>query len=215
MRVAVITPCLAPTRDFIRLLDESATRSGIDLIPHGIGRQFSDWRTMLVAETIPEMRRLSSDYSHVLYVDGRDSLFVAPLSEIVAKYKLGGSPRCVISSDDQFPSRKIHVNAGGYLAEIEFMVNLWLRLEHKYPNEGDYQNWLQNEWPIEGMGCDTESQIFQSVEAGVVTGFGRVINPFTGQTPCILHFRGGYSDPERGREHRILPVLEQLYGAIS
>jgi hypothetical protein len=91
-RVAVITPCLAPDRNYIRLLDESATRMGIELIPHGIGITFGGWSNMLISQTVPEMKRLSKEYSHVLYVDGRDSLFIAGLDEIVSKYRLAGEP---------------------------------------------------------------------------------------------------------------------------
>lgn len=216
MKLCVITPCLAETRDFIRLLDESCYRFGIDLKPHGIGRQFSDWRTMLIAETLPSMRELSKDYSHVLYVDGRDSIFVSDLGEIIQKYCQVGSPPCFMSHDCHFPGVSVQLNAGGYMGEIPFIVEMWTRLANEYGAEdANYQNWVNDAYPIEGLVCDWQCRIFQSINNEPTIKQGRVYNMRSGQMPCILHFRGGYSDPVHGREVRIKPVIEKLYGVSA
>lgn len=213
MKLAVITPCLAPDRSFIHLLDASATRMGIPLIPHGVGQVFTGWCNMLIAHTVPEMIRLADEYSHVLYVDGRDSVFVGGQDEIEEKYRVAGSPPCFMGSDYQWPSTQegVRINAGGYIAEIKYMVGVWTRLASRH-SSGDYQQWILNEWPVDGIVCDQSCSVFQSVEGELLTMTQRVVNQGSGELPCVLHFRGGYCDPTTGREERIRPVLEQLYG---
>ena len=212
MKLTVITPCIAPTRNYIRLLDESAKRQGIELDTFGIGQPFVDWRHMLLTYTVPEMKRLHNEgVTHVLYVDGRDSLFVAPLAEIMRKYHELDAPACLMSADDQAPL-EAKVNAGGYVGELDYLIDLWTGLALRHTDDADYQNWLWKEWPVQGITCDVTCAIFQSVDGGVATNGGRFVNTVTGSHPCVLHFRGGYSDPVTGREHRIKPVLEALYG---
>lgn len=187
-------------------------RMGITLVPHGIGRTFCGWGNMLIEHTLPEMQRLRREgMTHVLYVDGRDVIFIAGLAEIMENYEGLGKPAILFSHDDQVPGETWRVNAGCWMGEIEELGQLWTRLSHEYPNDNNPQNWMWNARP--DVAVDTACRIFQSVEGGVATNDGRVINVVTGTKPCILHFRGGYCDPVTGREARIKPVLEQLYGA--
>jgi len=212
MKITAITPCLASTRDFIRMLDASAYRHGIELRPFGIGKPFVDWRHMLMEHTVPVMKGLAgAGLTHVLYVDGRDSVFMCGMEEIVEKYQALGAPPCLMSHDDPIP-RDTRVNAGGWLAEIEFMVATWETLAATHGDDGDYQNWLWRAWPVAGIACDTGCQVFQSIDEGIgiASNRGRFVNVVTGSQPCVLHFRGGYADPVNGREHRIRPVMEAL-----
>jgi len=202
VKIAVVTAACYPSRDRIHLLDGSAHRQGIELIPFGLGVQFANWRQMLMTQTLPTMRKMRRDFTHFLYVDACDSLFVASLDEIAAKYERAGEPQLFISGDTDRPQSNAFrftgkppwkfLNAGGFISEGIFFVDL---MEHlaKFTSDGDYQNWLINAWPIPGALIDEECSVFQSMNdhSSVIAIPPRVVNGLTGQWPCILHFRGG------------------------
>jgi hypothetical protein len=103
------------------------------------------------------------------------------------------------------------LNAGSYITPIEPWVAIMERLAEKYPDEGNYQVWLEKDWPILGCFLDHDCEIFQSMDGRCVEPVGkRVINTVTKCWPCILHFRGGYCDPVTGRDERIRPWVEAL-----
>ena len=223
MKLAVITPCLYPSQERIHLLLESAYRNNVKLIPYGVGCQFVDWKNMMMEHTIPAMmRREREGCTHVLYVDGIDSIFVSGIEEIVAKYERLGSPSCLMSGDPDRPhfntfgflGRKpwAYLNAGGFIGKISHFVPIAEFLAQKYSDDADYQNWFIREWPIEGFSLDYDCSIFQSMngEPYLRPIGNRLFNAVTGTVPSILHFRGGYCDPETGRESRIIPVLKEM-----
>lgn len=230
MNLAVITPCVYPDMRPIHYLTESCSRHNIELRPHGVGQPFADWRSMLVRYTLPHMRELSGDgFSHVLYVDGVDTMFVAGLDEIIAKFlrifRRNGGSRCLMSADRDIPigirpdkwegygiDPWRYLNAGAYIAEIKFMVKLWEDLERVFEQEGNYQRWLELSWPIDFLSLDYHCEIFQSMDGhpSVIPNGNRVLNAVTGNWPCVLHFRGGYCDPRTGRDERMKPWVEAL-----
>lgn len=224
MNLAVVTTACYPTRDRIHLLDKSAIRQKMRLDAFGIGVQFSNWKQMLLEQTLPSLEEYAKTYSHVLYVDAADTLFVGSLPEILAKYERFGSPPCFMSSDLDIPTVNTDsfkgplpwrfLNAGGFITKIEYFVGLMKVLSTKYSDDGDYQNWLIREWPIPGMFLDHECTIFQSMcgHPAILPFGARVLNSVTGSWPCVLHFRGGYSDPQTGRDERMIPWCKQLWG---
>jgi hypothetical protein len=210
----------------IHYLVESCERQGIDLIPHGVGKVFAGWANTMYFHTLEAMREfLAEEYTHVLQVDGVDSIIICPLSEIIAKYVSYGAPPCLMSSDcEAYPPhlcttftgdmRWKYLNAGCFITEIQYYLELIEKLHALYPNEGNNQAWLVQQWPIDGMVLDHSCDVFQSMDHTVQyeISCGRLINTETGGRPCVLHFRGGYSSPENGRDDRMTPVVEQLYG---
>ena len=223
MKLAVITPCLYPSQERIHLLLESAYRNNVAIIPYGVGYQFVDWKNMMMEHTIPAMmRRESEGCTHVLYVDGIDSIFISGLDEIVAKYERLGSPPCLMSADSDKPQFNTfgflgrrpwaYLNAGGFIAEINNFTSTVDYLARKYADDADYQNWFIRAWPLNGFTLDHECSIFQSMngEPYLRAMGNRLLNPVTGTFPSILHFRGGYCDPETGRESRIKPILKEM-----
>jgi len=217
MNIVVTTAALYPDRSRIHLLDESANRCGIPLEPFGIGKPYSNWRQMLMEDTLVALDSFGTEFSHVLYVDAADSLFLAPMEEIIWKYEDYGSPPLLISADSPSPILDKHygVNAGGFIAEIQFFTELMRRLSRIFVDEGDYQTWLNRSGKIDGMWVDHARQIFQSMDEchlSIQAVGRRVVNTVTAQWPCVLHFRGGYSDPHTGRDYRLLPWCEKLWG---
>ena len=226
MNLAVITACAYHNRRMIHFLEESCAKQEIALMPYAIGEIFRDWSHMIYEMTRPELLRLKADgYTHFLALDGVDSIVVSQLGEFVAKYENYGSPKCLMSAEcEMYPAGGVdnftgvtrwkYLNGGGYIAEITYFVELLERLRAKYPDEGNYQAWFVRDWPIDGMVLDAGCEIFQSMPGDLkyeVDG-GRLLNLETHSVPCVLHFRGGYVDPHTGRDERMRPVWEQLYG---
>lgn len=226
MKLAVITCCAYQNRRMIHFLEESCAKQEIPLIPYAVGEIFQGWSHMMYAMTIPELRMLRADgHTHFLAVDGVDTIIVSCLEEIVGKYERYGSPPCLMSAEcEMYPAggqdlfvgdtRWKYLNAGCYIAEIDYFVDLIERLHAKHSEEGNYQAWFVREWPIEGVALDVNCKIFQSMPGDLNYKIenGRLFNLETMTVPCILHFRGGYVDPHLGRDERMQPVWDELYG---
>lgn len=218
MKLAVITAALYPDVSRIHYLADSAQRNNVVLQPFGIGARFGNWKEMLLKYTLPTMATLAeSGYTHALYVDGSDSMFIGGIQEIVSKFGRLGSPACLMSGDPDPP----FINAGGFLTDIPYFVQLMSSLPEKYGHDGDYQNWIVKyvaEQGLNGLGYDMlvdhECSIFQSIieSPSVIQVGGRMVNTITGQWPCVLHFRGGYSCPDTGRDYRMKPYFDSLFG---
>ena len=222
MNLAVIAPCVYPSLGKVHYLHDSCKRYGVDIKFHGVGQPYADWRSMLVRYTLPHMRELLGEgYSHVLYMDGIDSLFVAGTAEIVAKYERTGAPSILFSGDSDIPLSHSenwigkapwkYPNAGGYIGILSSIISLWERLSEQNPDEGNYQRWVE-QCGFERISIDHDCLIFQNMDGhpSVMPNGCRVLNAVTATYPCILHFRGGYCDPETGRDERMKPWVEAL-----
>ncbi len=222
MNLAVITPCLYPDTARIHYLIDSCAKHNVSLSFHGRGEVFGGWSAMLMRYTLPHMRSLAEQgYSHVLFVDAIDSLFVAGINEIAAKYeRLCGDHSTLISGDSDPTPRGVYIdpgpwkylNGGGYITPIAPWVCMIENLHELYPEEGNYQVWLEKHWPLPDSYVDYDCKIFQPMDGNpaVMPVGGRVLNALTGSWPCILHFRGGYCDPVTGRDERMKPWVEAL-----
>jgi len=222
MNLAVIAPCVYPSTDRVHYLRDSCAKHGVDIKFHGVGEPYADWRSMLLRYTIPHMRQLwQEDYTHVLYVDGIDSLFLAGIAEIQAKYERMDSPAILFSGDSDIPlsgSQNWHQigpwkypNAGGYIGALPSLIVMWEDLERKNTEEGNYQRWIEN-WKLHRVRIDDRCEIFQAMDGhkAVMPCGERILNAVTGTWPCILHFRGGFCDPVSGRDERMEPWVEEL-----
>ena len=225
MKLAVITPCIYPNMFPIHYLLQSCQNHGVPIQTYGVGKQYADWRNMLEHHTIPHMNNLVQDgYTHVLYVDGIDSLFVAGLTEVATKYTRAGSPTILMSADSDPPRGLVqdkfyllgpwkYLNAGGYIGSIPHIIKMWKQLSEDFPDEGNYQRWLEISYPSpHPLYLDVGCEIFQPMDGNTsVMPMGRrVLNTITNSWPCILHFRGGYCDPKTGRDERMKPWVDAL-----
>lgn len=226
MKLAVITCCAYRNRRMIHFLEESCAKQGIPLMPYAIGAVFQDWSRMIYEMTRPELQRLAAEgYTHFLALDGVDSIVVSGLEEIVGKYESYGSPPCLMSGESEmYPpggvdnftgkTRWKYLNGGCYMAEIPYFIDTLERLRVQYPDEGNYQAWFVRSWPVDGIVLDENCEVFQSMpgDLNYAVVENRLLNLETGSTPCVLHFRGGYVDPHSGRDERMRPVWNELYG---
>ncbi len=223
MTLAAITACLYPDTRMIHLLMDSAVRHGVPLTPYGIGDNPSDWGHIKVTRLLPVIEELLEEgYTHVLYTDGTDSLFVRPWEDVQSEYLSLDSPLCLMSAEtdcypfrelgDQFPARGPwrYPCAGQYMGEIPWILERWSAMARDYAShpERNDQGWITLEilaGRMEGLVLDSECRIFQSMSGDGVEKRDGVINTVTGSRPCVLHFNGGYSDPVTGRDERMMP----------
>jgi len=228
MKLATVCPCMYPDTKMIHYLMESCAKQGIELKPHGLGVVFGGWARHFISDTVPAVQDLKREgYTHILYTDGMDSIIIAPEEEIIWKYEAAGSPACLMSSDCEcFPpipdaDKRFtaaepwrYVNAGGFIAEIDYFVAMVKYLAPRYPDEGNHQAWFVQDWPIPGLVLDHKCSIFQPMDGSnkTIVIENRIVSVFSGEWPCVLHFRGGYSDPVTGRDFKIEPVWRKLYG---
>jgi hypothetical protein len=223
VNIAVITCACYESSERIHFLEDSCTRNGIVLHTHGLGHPFPGFAPSFIQHTIPHIERLAQDHSHILFIDGADSIVLSNLSEIAWKYERLGSPACLMSAEMDVPPHKAYrgftasppwkyVNGGGYIAEIQKFLPMARTMEQQYPNLGNHQDWFRESWEMLKWELDWNCQIFQTMNGipSLRTVQDRVVNTVTGTWPCILHFAGGYSDPVTGRDERMKPWVEAL-----
>lgn len=137
-------------------------------------------------------------------------------------------PELGVAYDD--PGHRFrYLNAGGYIAEIAWLERYYpLLLTPEYMQYGDNDQagltiaFLESKFS--GLKLDTDCDIFQCVgnaNAGLGTDLVvqkgppsldrlRLRNKTTSSWPVIVHFNGGYTDPETGKDAMMLPLWNEL-----
>lgn len=172
-----------------------------------------------------------SNFTHVLFTDAWDAMFTAPITEIIHKYEAMGSPPILCSAFHQLANesdmskyegcfdetiRNRYPNRGGYLAEIPAIIEAFERMLAQPNLTGDdchswYAGWKEGWFRPQ---LDSNCEIFQVSDGDCmpVTGplVNRVFNSRSNSFPCILHLSGGYTDPETGKDERMIPWAKKL-----
>lgn len=235
VKIAFITACVYPNTDPIRMLAASAKRCGIDLFPYGKGGRFNGWGDVKVTKLLPLLASLEDEgFTHVLYTDGRDSLFVRDRGHIIHSYHALGSPPCVLSAEkncypdwdlaSDFPDRGTpwrYPCAGQYMGEIPYIREYWAKIQKAYTHLDDNdQAWIARgmvDGLLDEVILDSYCDIFQSVVDGNEIDWSKEnnawVNLTTDSQPSVLHFNGGYCDPLTGRDERMLPFWEKMNAA--
>lgn len=237
-------PNLAAAQEKAWLYLASARKAGVEssqLRPYGIGSTFyHGTAAMRVYEQIQVLKQFESEgeFTHVLFSDAWDVLFVQPLEVLVEKYNKMGRPPFLVSACPRyfgfldvheadkfehlfdltkpfcFPATNFHIGEIGYIAEQLAKV----------PEGAHNESYAMIQAFEAGMELqmDHECEIFQ--EAGIhnvhrkgegdprgtcVRG-GKVFNSVTGTEPCMVHFGGGYTSPETGKDESIKPWAREL-----
>jgi hypothetical protein len=204
------------------MLRESTKRLGIDLRLYGVGEQYTGWAQAKYHGLMVMLDQLKSEgYTHVLYTDGVDSFFREEQEDITVIYNnfyrapallLSGEENCW--PDDKYrtcfftnePYSARYPCAGQFMGEISYIQEKWPLLAQYEPELGpNDQAWIHRgvaegiltEWRV-----DTSSFIFQNMN-------GNVTELLWGS---VLHFSGGYNDPETGKEERMMPTWKAVWG---
>lgn len=238
MKLAVLTCAAFPSEGEARrklwIFLRSCEKYKIDPILYGIGTpQFQGYKRMMLDMQLDALRAIDPSYTHVLFSDSWDAFFVADLQEIMEKYTAMGRPPFLASAyiglGNESDMSKYegcfnetiayrYPNRGGYLAELPKAIYAFQRMVDMPDQTGDdcfnwYEGWREG-WfrPM----LDSNCEIFQvsDVNAAIEPTPGckgiRLINTVTNSRPCILHLSGGYTDPEIGKDHVMVPWARSL-----
>jgi hypothetical protein len=206
VKLAVITACFYPNDEYIHWLRDSAKRFGILLMMYGIGED-GDWIKFKVTRLLEEARKLKGEgYTHMLYVDGRDCIFLSDLGEVEWKYHAMHKPSVL------FGWEPTGANAGCFIASLDFFLDRWQWMVDQHWPEGDDQVWINRtieQGRMMGANVDNACRIFYvpNGECDVRNGRIRVGE----ECPVVAHFAGGYTDSQTGKDYRIAPVWERLF----
>lgn len=209
MKLAVV--CYTTSREWpgIRFLTESMSRWGwpdpVFIVGDGVFRGHMG-KLLSVKWRLPEMR--NEGYTHVLYTDCWDVICTGPYEELLA-YRPWWNSGVVLSADagnwstaglesEQFPdvgSRWRYINGGGWVGEIEYVVDRLLCNCEEEPHIDQW--WLARRYLLgePGISLDHQCRIFQCLSRTTREMFevrdGRMVNLETGERPLLVHGAGG------------------------
>ena len=234
MKLMILTCAVYPSEEIARkklwIFLKSCEKYGIEPHLYGIGHPWTIYRHIKLDLQFEYLAAQTEDFTHVLYTDSWDAFFTGSINEIIAKYKELGMPPILSSAysglanvsepDKDYPNcfdKKLiyrHPHVGGYIAEIPAITKAFKRmLDDPNPTSDDCFDWYKG-WK-EGWfrpALDSQCEIFQVTAENVSlhTDERRLYNHLTGSFPCVLHVSGGYTDPETGKDDRLIPWAERL-----
>lgn len=152
------------------------------------------------------------NYTHALYTDAADSMFLATLEEIISKYNYLGSPKLITSAEkgchpfgdraEEFPpspTRYRFMNPGNFIGEIPAILDvLGVLKKYKHLQTNDQGHWhaayLNKQLPFE-IQMDYQCDLFQPMSDAEWNqefdlSVNGLFNKTTGTLPSIVHFNG-------------------------
>lgn len=227
MNLCILSACYEQPKR-AALLVESCRQENMPLVLCGGGWWTGDFLEQKIRAARDKM--LTVQYSHVLWTDGFDSFLVPGFgAQIQSVYENAlFSPPLVLSAEkncfpdpqkaDLYPyttSPWKYVNAGGWLGERNYLIDVltrMLELETTKDDQRIWTNWYLNRW-LPGSVLDTDCEIFQTMWGAekneiVVNQFGQVVNWGSETNPLVIHFNGGsWRDP---RDTRMIDMWNEL-----
>jgi hypothetical protein len=195
-------------------LTQSCANHSIHLSVFGIGEPFVDFMETKIRRLRHALTNLKVSPSHILFVDGNDTLVMTSLEEIHNKF-LELASEIVISTEDncwpdlslaaQYPqvrTKNRYLNSGGIYGTFDAFVRA-LEIAESYGVPDDQWCWTKA-W-LDGrvsLTPDYHCTIFQSLrrsECDMDYNGPRIRNISTGTEPSIFHGNGG-ADMSRVRE---------------
>ena len=205
MALAVVTVATHESLG-LRWFRASCRKHGIEPVVLGLGEPWGGfgWRLKLLLETL---RAHLGEWQEVLFIDGFDSVVSADLAEIRGKFRQAGT-RLLFAAEancwpetpetsgyPETPFRYRFINGGGFLGEVEYLVDLMDELG--FPGLGDdaidQYHWarafLSGKHDIR---LDVCCEIFHCLfEARDDLCFeSRIRNRSTRSLPCVFHGNG-------------------------
>lgn len=99
-KIMVLTPALFDNLDPIWMLVHTAQVHNVPLRPYGCepGVVYRGWIDVKVHRLLAELDKLEQEgFTHMLYMDGRDTMWVGPFDEVLEKYERYGNPKLLMS----------------------------------------------------------------------------------------------------------------------
>lgn len=186
----------------LELLKRSMEQFNIDY--HIIEGKWKGFGTKII-ETYNYIKTLPKEYTHFLFVDAYDVLFLSDINEII--YKIENKDKLLISCEkacwpnaalsEKYPNNNSpwkYINSGSYLSPI----NLFIKLVDENPIEykDDDQLWFTNVYLSgnENIELDSRCSIFFSIafeqEGDYSIEDNRVCNHITNTYPIVIHANG-------------------------
>lgn len=213
-KIKVITYATHDTPTLQALIN-SAQANGMDLIVLGIGDVWKGFGSKIIA-TYEYLKTLES-YTHFIFVDGYDTLFVKPIIQL-PDYLLFSTEKhkwpdpdanypYEWSKDDPWP----FLNSGVYGGPVDLFIDLISRYP---PQHADDDQGYFTDLFLAGVNIklDNECKYFQSYafeEPGDFTVSGRFKNNVHNTYPAIIHFNGK-TDGTRVYNMLKYPTLESV-----
>ena len=191
MKLCVFTSEYEGNAPSLALLRESCYRAGVTLHTYGNG-PWPGWLAGKTRDGIAFLQSLSGDFTHAMWVDGFDSLVLAPASTIMATYStitdgviVAAEANCWPDSElsEEFPPTqgKRFVNAGGYMGPIPLLIEEMQKVMGCCgASENDQAGWsvrYLEAWPR--IQLDKDSWIWRSMS-----------DPDDGRPSCVRHWNG-------------------------
>jgi len=194
--LTILAPAFYPSRDRVRYFLDSAARWGLEPTLYGLGEVFTGWEVTHITRLAAELARVRTPM--VLMTDACDALFGADEQTLSDGWDALGRPPIVMGVEEDNK-----VNGGGWFAETQALIDA-LGIVTRETTGGDPQvRWREAiDRGLVDVRPDYEKYIFWVSTRGVVP---QILTP-------VMHFPGGYSDPETGRDYRMGPIFEGLYG---
>lgn len=192
----------------------SARAAGLSVELYGVGQPFVPHGADAQVAKLYGLMAKGKLADRVLVTDCRDVLFLAEPEEIVAKFQASGKdlvmsaeqgcwppdPAIVEFYAGKDPNGYNYVNAGQYIGTWEYVFSCLAHLldcyRGKYGGADNSQGWWMRA-KMNGeldFALDSECRIFQSMSGGadghVVILPRRIMNIWTGSSPCSVHFNG-------------------------
>lgn len=195
-------------------LADSATKSGHAPIVLGEGEVYTC--------NVDKLRHVSrwlgtkaaADFTHVLFVDGYDSLMLASEAEVLAKFQAFKRPVVICAAVSCYPDRKLAESfaptstpwrfpcAGAWLGERDAVIDLVMSAlelappNPKNPRQGSDQGLIQQVMLAKPdmVAIDGQCELFQVTTLSRPLNFagGRITNTVTGAQPCVIHGSQGF-----------------------
>lgn len=186
----------------------------IDPIVYGRGEFFSFFDSKINKLGV-QVNNLKGKYTHVLYTDFADSLFLTNLGEIERIYqrKFDSTPLLVSGEKTVYPFPEYaplfafqqgvykFMNPGNFIGEIDAVLEAIGHCKKYYTLQSNdqghwYKAYSEYKFPLK---VDTNAEIFQTMadceyEQEFTLKQGVLYNKLTGNAPCIVHFNGPKGD---------------------
>lgn len=243
MKFAVIAPMYWDTEEHAKqkcwLYLRSCAWAGVTanmLRPYGMGAmQYPGSRRMRLTgqlEWLKVLRGSGEGFTHVLYSDAWDVIFVQPFSVMLAKYVRMGCPPLVMGAaprecghwldlhppeSDKYrhlfdakleygmPSGVFEVGELGYIIDRLSWIDPMEEHNISRPILNAYLDGT-----LTTSMLDTGCEIFQERGFHMEMRDGQMYNPRTGSYPCMAHFSNGNPLPDCGQDKLMEPWAQRL-----